>query len=67
MKKFMFLPLALIAMLFASCYSAMQVDLSAEPTDVEGSAELPDMEFIGFKADANALGVDTFKYWKYIQ
>ena len=64
MKKMYFLLLAGVAVLFSACMSPIKVDETVEPMDVEGSSEIPDMEFIGFKADANMLGVNNYQYWQ---
>lgn len=64
MRKMYFLLLAGVAVLFSACMSPIKVDETVEMMDVEGSSEIPDMEFIGFKADANMLGSSTFSYWQ---
>lgn len=63
MRKMFFLLLAGVAVLFSACMSPIKVDETVEPMDVEGSSEIPDMEFIGFKGDANMLGPSNYQYW----
>ena len=63
MKKYALI-LTAFTTLFVSCQSAINFTETAESLNVNnGSQNIPDMEFIGFKADYNALGKESIDGW----